>query len=129
MRIPFRKRDDQRPAWTYPFEEGTRRGAASDFSGAETAFREAARLAPDEPYPHYELGYTLELAGRYEEALAEFRRTYELAGVFFLVETEIWLCEQVLDGSLDVAVVGMLREMQCMVDAGDAHSDDAVALS
>ena len=106
-----------------------RRGSASDFNGAEAAFREAIRLAPDEPYPRYELGYTLALAGRYEEALAEFRRTYELAGVFFVVETEIWVCEQVLNGSLDEAVVGMLRELQWMTDAGRARSDEAVALS
>jgi Flp pilus assembly protein TadD len=104
------------------------RGAASDFTGAEAAFREAVRLAPDEPYPRYELGYTLALVGRYDDALAEFRRTYELAGVFFLVETEIWLCEQVLDGSLDDAVVGMLRELQQIADTGE-ESDEAVALS
>jgi len=129
VRIPFRKRSDERPAWSHPFAAGMQRGAASDFTGAEAAFREAVRLAPDEPYPRYELGYTLALVGRYDDALAEFRRTYELAGVFFLVETEIWLCEQVLDGSLDDAVVGMLRELQQIADAGGEESDEAVALS
>lgn len=129
MRIPFRTRSDERPPWSYPFEQGMQRGAASDFAGAEASFREAVRLAPDEPYPRYELGYTLALAGRYEEALAEFRRTYELTGPFFLVETEIWLCEQVLSRSLDPEVVGMLRELQGMVDAGGEQSEEAAALS
>ena len=106
-----------------------RRGAASDFSGAEASFREAVRLAPDEPYPHYELGYTLALVGRFEDALEEFRRTQELTHAFMLVETEIWICEQVLDGSLDSAVVGPLREVQWIVDAGGAQSDEAATLS
>jgi Flp pilus assembly protein TadD len=106
-----------------------RLGAASDFTGAEASFRQAVGLAPDEPYPHYELGYTLTLVGRYEEGLEEFRGAYELAGPFLLVETEIWLCEQVLNGSLDEADVGMLRELQWIVDAGGAQSEEALALS
>jgi len=105
------------------------RGANADFAGAEASFREAVRLAPDEPYPRYELGYTLALAGRYEEALAEFQRAFEVAGPFLLVETEIWLCEHVLNGSLSADVTGLLRELQAMVDAGGAQSDEAVALS
>ncbi len=129
MRIPFRKRNDERPAWSYPFAEGMQRGAASDFSGAEAAFREAARLAPDEPHPHYELGYTLALVGRYEEALEEFRRTQELQRAFFIVETEIWMCERVVNGSIDARIMQMLREVQWIVDAGGAQSDEAVALS
>jgi Flp pilus assembly protein TadD len=106
-----------------------RLGAASDFGGAEASFREAARLAPDEPYPHYELGYTLALVGRYEEALEELRRTQELWRAFFIVETEIWMCEQVLSGSLDPAVLGMLRELQWITDAGGTESEEAVNLS
>jgi len=129
VRIPFRKQGVEKPAWSEPFEEGMRRGAASDFSGAEARFREAVRLAPDEPYPHYELGYTLALVGRYEEALEELGRTQELARAFFTVETDIWVCERVLDGSLDDAAVGMLRELQRVIDAGGGQSDEAVALS
>ena len=91
-------------------------GAVADFAGAEASFHEAVRLAPDEPYPHYELGYTLSLVGRYEEALEEFRRAYELAGPFLLVETEIWLCEHVRNRSLDADVMGTLRELQWIVE-------------
>jgi Flp pilus assembly protein TadD len=104
-------------------------GAASGFGGAEASFREAVRLAPDEPYPHYELGYTLALVGRYEEALEELRRTQELWRAFFIVETEIWMCEQVLSGSLDPAVLGMLRELRWITDAGGTESEEAVNLS
>ena len=115
--------------WQGHFEEGMRHGSAADFSSAEKSFREAVRLAPDEPYPHYELGYTLALGGRYEEALDELRRTQELRRAFFAVETEIWICEQALSGSLDADVIQKLRDLQWMVDAGGAQSEDAVAIS
>jgi Flp pilus assembly protein TadD len=104
-------------------------GAASDFPGAEASFREAVRLAPDEPYPRYELGYTLALVGRHEEALKEFRRTEQLSRGFFLVETEISMCEQLLSGSIDVEVLEMLRSLQLLVDSGGAQGEDAVTLS
>jgi Flp pilus assembly protein TadD len=106
-----------------------RRGGAADFSGAEESFREAARLAPEEPYPHYELGYTLALVGRHEEALEEFRRTEQLYRGFFLVETEIYMSEQLLSGSLNVDVLDMLRSLQRLVDSGSGQGEDSVALS
>jgi Flp pilus assembly protein TadD len=115
--------------WQDHFEQGMRHGSASEFAAAEESFREAVRLAPEEPYPHYELGYTLALLGRYEEALHELRRTQELQRGFFTVEREIWMCEQVLSGSADTNVVQMLRQLQWIVDAGGAESEDAVALS
>jgi Flp pilus assembly protein TadD len=125
VRNLFRRRN----AWREYFDEGMKRGEASDFSGAEASFREAVRLAPEEAYPHYELGYTLALVGRHEEALEEFRLAQQLARAFFIVETEICVCEQVLNGSLDEAVVGMLRQLQWIVDSGGFQSADAAALS
>jgi tetratricopeptide (TPR) repeat protein len=104
-------------------------GAASDFARAEASFREAVRLAPDEPYPRYELGYTLALVGRHKEALKEFRRTVQLSRGFFLVETEISMCEQLLSGSIDVEALEMLRLLQAIVDNGDEESEEAVSLS
>lgn len=111
------------------FEKGMKYGAASDFSRAEASFREAVLLAPDEPYPHYELGYTLTLLGRHEEALEEFRRTEQLSRGFFVVETEIFLCEQFLSGSIDVAALEMLRTLQRLTDSGEAQSEETVAVS
>jgi len=111
------------------FEKGMKYGAASDFSHAEASFREAVRLAPDEPYPHYELGYTLTLLARHDEALEEFRRTEQLSRGFFQVETEIFLCEQFLSGSLDAAALEMLRSLQRLADSGKAQSEETVAVS
>jgi tetratricopeptide (TPR) repeat protein len=115
--------------WQGHFDEGMKYGAASDLSRAEASFREAVQLAPEEPYPHYQLGYTLSLVGRHEEALEEFRRTEELWRGFFIVETEIYLCEQILSGSIDLAVLGMLRSLQWLVDAGEEGGLEALALS
>jgi tetratricopeptide (TPR) repeat protein len=119
----------RRKTWQDYFEKGMRRGEAADFSAAEASFRKAVTLAPEEPYPHYELGYTLALVGRHEEALQEFRRTEQLRRGFFLVETEISVCEQLLSGSIDSEVVEILRSLQHLVDGGDAQGEDAVTLS
>lgn len=120
----FRKR-----TWKQWFQEGMTHGGASAFSKAEACFREAARLAPNEPYPHYELGYTLFLLGRHEEALGEFRKTDQLARGFFLVQTEMYMCEQFLAGRIRQDVLSLLRELQQLVDQGQVHSGRAVELS
>jgi tetratricopeptide (TPR) repeat protein len=116
--------------WEDFFAEGMRLGGAAKLSKAEASFREAARLAPEEPYPHYELGYTLSLLGRNEEALEEFRRTEQLTHHgFLLVDTEIYLCEQVLSGSIDSSALETLRSLQHLTDSDQSQSDEAVALS
>lgn len=115
--------------WKRHFEEGMAKGAASRFPEAEASFREAVALAPDEPYPHYELAYTLTLMGRYDEALPEFVRTEELRRGFFLVQTEIYLCRQVLDGRLDGEMVDALRMLQRLTDRGSAHDERAAELA
>jgi tetratricopeptide (TPR) repeat protein len=119
----------KRSTWEDYFEKGMASGAASDFSQAEASFREAVRLAPEQPFPHYELGYTLSLLGRHEEALEEFRRTEQLRRGFFQVEPEIYLCEQLLSGSIDSSVLEMLRSLQRLVDSGQTQSEEALALS
>jgi Flp pilus assembly protein TadD len=115
--------------WQEFLEKGMHYGAASDFARAEASFREAVRLAPDEPYPHYQLGYTLALVGRHEEALEEYRRTEQLYRGFFIVETEIYLSEQLLCESISVEALDMLRSLQWIVDSGGSQGEDAVALS
>ena len=84
---PFKKR----ASWEDHFRRGMSRGTAGDPPNAAKSFRQATRLAPEEPYPHYELGYTLSLLGRYEDALEELRTTNELAPGFFVVQMEIYL--------------------------------------
>ena len=115
--------------WKQYFDEGMAYGQASDFAKAEASFRRAIRLAPTEPHPHYELGYTLSLMGRYKEALEELRRTDELARGFFLVQTEAWMCEQFLSGVVDAEVLKLLRLLQRLTDNGASHSEQATTVS
>lgn len=122
---PFKKRT----AWKEHFDRGMAAGGAGDIEAALPHFREAVRLAPLEPYPHYELGYTLFLLGQFEPALAELRRTNELAEGFFLVQTEIYMCEAVLSGLLDHESMTALRQIQGLTDSGRAQSAEAISLS
>jgi len=116
-------------SWKELFEEGMSYGRASNFKKAEGCFRQAIRVAPKEPYPHYELGYTLSLAGRHKEALEEFEATDRLARGFFLVQTEAYLSRQFVGGAIGEDVLGMLRALQRLTDTRAGAGDEAVALS
>ena len=74
---PFKKRTE----WKEHFDRGMAAGGAGDLRGALTHFRKAVRLAPLEPYPRYELGFTFFLLGEFEPALNELRATNELAEI------------------------------------------------
>jgi tetratricopeptide (TPR) repeat protein len=106
--------------WREPFERGMQAGGAGDLAAAERAFRDACALAPDEPYPHYELGYTLALLGRFADALPALRRTQELQRGFFLVDTELYLCEQVVARAIDRDTLVALRKLIAFTDRGEA---------
>jgi tetratricopeptide (TPR) repeat protein len=106
--------------WQQAFERGMQAGGAGDLAAAERAFRDAAALAPDEPYPHYELGYTLALLGRFADAVPELRRTQELQRGFFLVETELYLCDQVLAGAIDRDTLVALRKLIAFTDRSES---------
>jgi tetratricopeptide (TPR) repeat protein len=115
--------------WKNHFERGMSAGGAGDLRAACEHFQKATEAAPEEPYPHYELGYTLFLLGRYEDALGVLKRTNELSPGFFLVQTEIYLCEGVLSGQLDDRTLSLLRQLQQLSDTGRPQSPDAVSLS
>ena len=114
--------------WKQAFERGVAAGGTGDLATAERAFREAATLAPDEAYPHYELGYTLSLMGRFADALVELRRTSALQRGFFLVDTEIYLCEQVLARALDRDMLIALRKVIARVGNDEATTLETEAL-
>lgn len=116
-------------SWRQLFEEGTAYGSASKFTEAEDCFRQAIRLAPNEPYPHHELGYTLSLGGRHKEALEEFETTDRLSRGFFLVQTEAYLSKQFLSGAIDKEVLSKLRVLQLLTDVSAGHGDEALAAS
>ena len=115
--------------WKQYFEEGTAYGAASDFKKAEESFRNAVRLAPNEPYPHYELGYTLSLLGKHKEALAEFEATDRLSRGFFLTQTEAYLSRQIVSGAIDQVILVKLRWLQRITDTNAAKGEEPLAIS
>lgn len=120
----FRKK-----TWEDHFAAGRRSGEHGDFARAEACFREAIRLAPEQPYPHYELGFTLALMQRFEEAAAEFRGTDRLAPGFLLVQTDLSICEQILRGELSQESVERLRELQQIVDGGGVQGERACQIA
>jgi len=115
--------------WKQFFDEGTAYGVASDFKKAEECFRQAIKIAPNEPYPHYELAHTLTLGGRYAEALEEFETTNRLSCGFFLVQTEAYLCKQLLSGAISEEVLSGFRFIQRLLDAKAQHGEQLFAVS
>lgn len=103
-------------------------GDAGDLRTASAHFKRATEAAPGEPYPHYELGYTLFLLGQHTEALLELKRTNDLCPGFFLVQTEIYMCEGLLSGMLNDHTLSMLRQLQQLTDSGQSQGPDAVSL-
>jgi Flp pilus assembly protein TadD len=118
-----------RKSWKELFEQGMTYGGASNFAKAEDCFRKAIRVAPNEPYPHYELGYTLSLLGRHKEALEEFGATDRLARGFFLVQTEAFLSRQFLEGAINESMLQKLRALQRLTDSRAGAGEEAVAVS
>jgi len=119
----------EKEPWKQHFEEGMAYGNAGDTRRAAESFRLAIALAPDEPYPHYELGHVLFIEGQYEEALQELRAANDLSPGFFMVQTEIYICEGIIAGKIDTAALEVLHMLQRLTDIGSAQSEDAVILS
>lgn len=124
MLSPEDTMDTPEPAWQTPFQRAMELGAESDLEGAEKCFREAVALAPEEPYPRYELGYLLSLVHRYDEALDELRRANELSPGFHLVQTEILICEGLASGAITEDVGEALRMLQGLVES-EAEPDES----
>lgn len=116
-------------SWRKHFDRGMSAGGNGDLRGACGHFKTATELAPDEPYPHYELGYTLFLLGQHAEALRELKRTNELSPGFYAVQMEIYLCEGLLSGLLNEQNLSLLRKLQQLTDTGQSHSEEAISLS
>jgi len=60
-------------------EQGREAGSRGDYAEALTLLTEAAAIAPDWPYPIYDRAFTHLKLGDAQAALADYRRTLELA--------------------------------------------------
>lgn len=61
------------------FARGLQLHQSGDHSGAEAAYREAIRLAPDHPHAYNNLAIILRGLGRLDEAVINYRRAIEVA--------------------------------------------------
>ena len=76
-RLAQRKSDSQ--ASTFAVGVGRKRRTQQDLAGAVERFREAVRLAADNPHAHYQLALTLRQLGQLEEARRHFDEATRLA--------------------------------------------------
>jgi Flp pilus assembly protein TadD len=72
-----RKADGQ--ASTFAVASGKEKLKAADLPGAIGSFREAVRLAPDNPQAHYQLALALQRSGARADAAAHFAEAQKLA--------------------------------------------------
>jgi len=80
-------------------EQGRLFGGQGDYAKAVAAFEQASRLAPQWPYPVYDLAYTRLLEGKLEEALAGYSQVDKLEPRgFFTTKTAIWTLERERSG-------------------------------
>jgi tetratricopeptide (TPR) repeat protein len=71
-------------------EKGRQTGARGDYSEALTLFTQAMNLAPDWPHPVYDRATTYLWMKNFEAALADYKRTLELApGGFFTAHVAV----------------------------------------
>jgi tetratricopeptide (TPR) repeat protein len=119
----------QRRSWRWHYDQGMACGQAGRLSEAVVHFQKAAALAPDEPNPHYQLGYTYFLMKDFARALVELERTQTLSPGFFVVETEIDLCRRMLDESLSLPALSVLHAIRRRFDDGQRGHPETLALS
>jgi tetratricopeptide (TPR) repeat protein len=115
--------------WKKQFGKGREAGSRGDLESAVSHFKRATEIAPDEPYTHYELGYTLSKLGQYSNALREFEQTEKLTRGFFIVQTEIYIHQELLNKHIDESVIGRLRQIQQLADTHGSQNPEIVSLS
>jgi Flp pilus assembly protein TadD len=81
------KKADQQAA-TFAIDLGKRRLASHDLAGATESFREAVRLAPDDPQAHLHLARALETQGHKDEARTHREEAYRLAPYLKLAQAD-----------------------------------------
>lgn len=100
-------------------EQARRAGGAGDYKKAITLLEQAAKLAPDWPYPVYDMAYTYLLMNDAGNALKHYRRTVELSPRGFF--TAITACDTLTreeKGELPAGTYMAYLSLEWMDDAG-----------
>ena len=93
-------------------EEGEKLGADGQLDEALVKFREAAQIDPQFAHARYQEGFTLCVLRRYEEAVAAYTKTEELAPGWFHCRADLWVAQQLAAGKLDHDTFEALRELE-----------------
>ena len=115
--------------WKDEFGLGMESGSLGKLRRAEKHFSKAIELAPREPYPHYELGYTLSLMQDYKSALRQFIIVNDLSPAFLQAQTEEYLCRQALSQSLDHATIRLIRRIQFLIEKQEFEGEEAIEMA
>ena len=115
--------------WKNYFDLGMNYGGQGKLRKAARCFLKAIDIAPTEPYPHYELGYTLTLLGNFRGALREFLRTDDMSPAFLQVQTEIFICNGLLAGKLCSEIIPAVRTIQHCIDIGQFEGREATEIA
>jgi tetratricopeptide (TPR) repeat protein len=91
-----------------------------DAAGAETAFRESARLAPDAAGPQYHLGIVLLMRKQYAPAAARLRRAADLQPDFAPAHFNLGRC-LLIQGDRAAAVGAFEAALRHQPGYADAH--------
>jgi Flp pilus assembly protein TadD len=84
----LRKRKADQQAAAFAIDLGQRQLAGNDLAGAIQSFRDAVRLAPDDPQAHLRLSRALETQGHKEEARTHRDEAYRLAPYLKLAQAD-----------------------------------------
>src|SRR5665213_3285138 len=115
-------------------------GGKGNFDEALAGFREAAKVDPFDPNPHYHAAVTLMHLEQPSEAFAEYDATEELAPGWFNCRGERWLAAEIAGGRVEQAVFFILRTEEMpeqsaswehklgLADEGLAHAPDLALL-
>ncbi|MEO5729185.1 MAG: tetratricopeptide repeat protein [Byssovorax sp.] len=90
---------------------GEEAAQSGDYERALELFRKAMAADRFDPWPRYHEGLTLLHLRRYEEAIASYRATEELAPGFYHCRADRWLAERLAAGTIDHAMFSRLRAL------------------
>jgi tetratricopeptide (TPR) repeat protein len=90
---------------------GEEAAQSDDYPRALELFQKAAAADRFDPWPKYHEGMTLLHLRRYDEAIASYRATEELAPGFYHCRADRWLAERLAAGTIDHAMFSRLRAL------------------
>jgi Flp pilus assembly protein TadD len=109
-----------------PLSKWTERDFTAHYDETLAQLRRAAKIRPDEAETHHKLGIVLELRGRSDEAIAEYRQALEIKPLF-VTHYNLGVVLQAR-GRTDEAIVQYRHALELQPDNADTRCDLGSAL-